>query len=130
MTLLSTKPKLNEAALRDPSRPVHRIADDLLPYLRVLVDEFAPQHVILFGSYAYGTATEDSDLDLLVVKDTEEQPHIRDRIVRQLVRDIRVPTDILVYTPNELLQWKTVKASFENYILQYGKELYGRIATK
>ena len=31
MTMLSTKPTLNEAALRDPSRPVHRIADDLLP---------------------------------------------------------------------------------------------------
>ena len=98
--------------------------------VRRIVAGYDPDQIILFGSYAYGTATEDSDLDLLVVKDTEEQPHIRDRIVRQLVRDIRVPTDILVYTPNELLQWKTVKASFENYILQYGKELYGRIATK
>ncbi len=68
MTLLSTKPTLNESALRDPSRPVHRIADELLPYLRVLVDEFAPQHVILFGSYAYGEPDQDSDIDLLIVK--------------------------------------------------------------
>ena len=62
------KPALNEAALRDPSRPVHRIADDLLPYLRILVEEFAPQHLILFGSYAYGKPDQDSDVDLLVVK--------------------------------------------------------------
>ena len=37
-----------------------------------IVREFAPLQVILFGSYAYGTPTEDSDVDLLVVMDTPE----------------------------------------------------------
>ena len=34
----------------------------------VIVDHFKPQAVILFGSYATGTATEDSDIDILVIK--------------------------------------------------------------
>lgn len=63
---------LNENLLRDPARPVSRIAEPLLPYLRVLVEQFHPQQIILFGSYAYGTPDEDSDVDLLVVKPIEK----------------------------------------------------------
>ena len=66
------KPAIREDVLRDPRYPVHRIADRLLPYLRVLVEEFRPQRVVLFGSYAYGRPDEHSDVDLLVVKDKRE----------------------------------------------------------
>ena len=65
-------PAIREDVLRDPRYPVHKIADRLLPYLRVLVEQFKPQQVILFGSYAYGRPGEDSDVDLLVVKDLDE----------------------------------------------------------
>ena len=60
---------IREDVLRDPQYPVHRIADRLLPYLRVLVEQFHPQQIILFGSYACGHPDEHSDVDLLVVKD-------------------------------------------------------------
>ena len=69
---IATKPVIREDVLRDPRYPVHQIADRLLPYLRVLVEQFRPQQVILFGSYAYGKPDEHSDVDLLVVKDLEE----------------------------------------------------------
>jgi len=46
------RPAMLEYVLRDPRYPVHQIADQLLPYLRVLVEQFHPQQVILFGSYA------------------------------------------------------------------------------
>ena len=59
---------IREEVLRDERYPVHRIADALLPYLRVLVGKFSPERVVLFGSYAYGKPTADSDVDLLVVK--------------------------------------------------------------
>ena len=42
---------IREYVLRDPRYPVHRIADRLLPYLKVLVEQFHPEQVILFGSY-------------------------------------------------------------------------------
>ena len=47
-------PVLREDVLHDHRFPVHQIADRLLPYLRVLLEQFRPQQVILFGSYAYG----------------------------------------------------------------------------
>ena len=39
-----------------------------------IISEYKPKKIILFGSYAYGTPTEDSDIDLLIVKDTDERP--------------------------------------------------------
>ncbi len=68
----TTAVAIREDVLRDPRYPVHKIADRLLPYLRVLVEQFHPQQVILFGSYAYGQPDEHSDVDLLVVKPIEQ----------------------------------------------------------
>lgn len=67
-TATSAAPAIREDVLRDPRYPVHKIADRLLPYLRVLVEQFHPEQVILFGSYAYGEPDRDSDVDLLIVK--------------------------------------------------------------
>lgn len=64
----AASPKIREDVLRDTRYPVHRIADQLRPYLKILVEQFQPEQVILFGSYAYGEPTKDSDVDLLVVK--------------------------------------------------------------
>ena len=47
---------IREHILRDARYPVHRIAERLLPYLRLLVEKFHPRQVILFGSYAYAQA--------------------------------------------------------------------------
>lgn len=63
-----TSSGIHEEVLRDTRYPVHRIADRLIPYLKVLVEQFHPEQVILFGSFAYGTPDEDSDVDLLVIK--------------------------------------------------------------
>src|SRR5438045_1033082 len=65
---------INESALRDSRYPVSAIADALLPYLRVLVEQFAPRQVILFGSYACGAPKPDSDVDLLIIKDLRDAP--------------------------------------------------------
>lgn len=66
---------LREDILRDPRNPVHRIAPQLLPYLRILVEQFHPERVILFGSYAYGEPDLHSDVDLLIVRDSAPYPH-------------------------------------------------------
>lgn len=67
---------------------------------RQVVEQFHPQKVILFGSYAYGQPTEDSDVDLLVVIDTDEPPlHVAAKIAAAI--DHPFPLDILVRTPEE-----------------------------
>jgi predicted nucleotidyltransferase len=50
---------------------------DIQKIVQQIVEHFHPQQVILFGSYAHGAPTEDSDVDLLVVMETEEPPLLR-----------------------------------------------------
>lgn len=53
--------RIRENTLRDSRYPVHEIADKLIPYLKLLVERFNPDQVVLFGSYAYGNPTKDSE---------------------------------------------------------------------
>ena len=94
-------PKIREEVLRDSRYPVHKIADQLLPYLRVLVEQFHPEQVILFGSYAYGQPNEHSDLDLLIIKELKDAPVRESSAIRKAWRPIRwsgnsLPFDLLV----------------------------------
>ncbi len=66
-----------------------------------IVAEFQPEKIILFGSYAWGTPHKDSDVDLLVVKQSQERP-FRAITLRKILWGTRVPVDLLVYTPSEL----------------------------
>jgi len=101
-----TYPKIREDVLRDPRYPVHRIADQLLPYLEILVEQFQPEQVILFGSYAYGDPTKHSDVDLLVVKPIVSS-RVKDKVaIRRawwpLMRlTCPVSFDLLLLTPGE-----------------------------
>jgi predicted nucleotidyltransferase len=98
-------PQIREAVLRDPRYPVHKIADQLLPYLEVLVEQFHPEQVILFGSYAYGEPNRDSDVDLLVVIKEMQAPFMEVALaIRKAWRAVRrsgesLPIDILLETP-------------------------------
>lgn len=72
--------------------------------------EFKPQRIVLFGSYAYGRPTPDSDVDLLIVMPFEGRP--ADQAVRISNRlDHSFPIDLLVHTPQEVrqrLEWDDV----------------------
>ncbi|MER3458062.1 MAG: hypothetical protein C4309_04980 [Chloroflexota bacterium] len=75
--------------------------EDIQQVVRQIVDRFHPQKVILFGSYARGEATRDSDVDFLVVMETEENPlHTAARISASI--DHPFPLDILVIRPSDL----------------------------
>ena len=67
-----------------------------------IVREFSPLQVILFGSYAYGTPTEDSDVDLMVVMDIPESDTRRQaaEIAQRIPR--RFGMDLLVRSPEEI----------------------------
>jgi predicted nucleotidyltransferase len=78
--------------------------------VRQIVDRFHPQKVMLFGSYAYGQPTVDSDVDLLVVMETAENPmHMAGLISASI--DHPFPIDILVMTPSRLEAHIKEKAS-------------------
>jgi hypothetical protein len=99
-------PSIREDVLRDPRYPVHRIADQLLPYLRILVEQFHPEKVILFGSYAYGKPDEHSDVDLLIVKTSARSSVAERREILKAWRPIRwasppLPFELLLVSPAE-----------------------------
>ena len=67
-----------------------------------IISEYKPKKIILFGSYAYGTPTEDSDIDLLIVKDTDERPIDRWVEVKKILRSLKsMLSDIAAYLYRE-----------------------------
>jgi len=89
-------------------------------------DSCALEKIILFGSYAYGQPKKDSDLDLLVVVKKSDLPrHKRAREIRKRLWGVSdTPKDILVYTENEIEEWKSVEQAFITRVVNQGKVLY------
>ena len=124
-SILAGSSELDEEVLRDPRYPVHRIANQLVPYLRVLLEDFHPQQVILFGSYAYGDPSEHSDVDLLIIKPLEQSP-VREAIsIRKAWRPVRasmgsLPFDLIVTSPEDHQRRLSHSAGFYEEIVQRG----------
>jgi len=90
-----------------------------------IIDNYKPEKIILFGSYAYGIPTKDSDLDLLIVKDSSLPRPKRAREIRKYLWGIsEIPKDIIVYTQKEIDDWKEVEEAFVTKIVKKGKILY------
>ena len=88
-----------------------------------IVQQFHPQKVILFGSYAYGQVTEDSDVDLLVVMDTDESPlHAAAKIAAAIEHPF--PLDIVVRTPVEFASAVRRRGVFATEVATKGITLY------
>jgi predicted nucleotidyltransferase len=86
--------------------------------------KFRPRKIILFGSYAYGRPTVDSDVDLLVVMNRTRYRGERMslRIRHALQRDF--PMDLLVRTPAEISKRLRWGDCFMQEIIEKGKVMY------
>ncbi len=95
---------------------------------RRIVEEFQPERIILFGSYAYGEPTIHSDVDLLIVtkKMADQSVFARSRAVSQLFPSRKFGMDILVRTPQEVKARLTIGDDFIGNILRQGRILYER----
>lgn len=85
-----------------------------------------PEQVIVIGSYAKGTATDASDLDLVVVCDTQLPLSRRAADVRPLVGSLLIPVDIHVFTPEEVREYGKEKYSFLHTVVKTGRIVYQR----
>ena len=92
-----------------------------------IILEYKPIKVILFGSYAYGSPTEDSDVDLLIIKDTDKRPIERWVEVKKLLRGVAktLPISPLVYTQKEVEERTAIKDFFLEEIFDKGEVPYG-----
>ena len=91
-----------------------------------IVEHYLPERIILFGSYAYGTPDAGSDLDLLIVKETDERPIDRRVTVRRIAYVPRrgLPFSPLVITPQELDRRLEMGDPFYHEIIARGEVLY------
>jgi predicted nucleotidyltransferase len=92
-----------------------------------IVDKFQPEKIILFGSWAWGKPHEDSDVDLLIVKETKKKRWEREYELRRKIFPAGLPLDLLIYTPAELEEKITQDRNlFLEDIIKNGVIVYAR----
>jgi len=92
--------------------------------VRILSEATHSARIVLFGSYARGDAGADSDLDFLVI-----EPRVEDRAremvrLRRLLRPLRIPADILVYSSEEVARWGDQPGTALYWALREGKDVH------
>ena len=104
-----------------------RVDENILQEItRQIVERFGPEKVILFGSHAWGDPGEHSDVDLLVVIDTTEPTIELETRMALSCRPPFVPMDILVRTPQEVVERLQKGDFFLRRIVEKGRILYER----
>ncbi len=91
---------------------------------RRIVEHFHPEKVILFGSYAYGQPHLSSDVDLLVIMESDEPIFSRMGKVHDVARVPFLPMDVIVRTPQELEERLKMGDYFLAEVLAKGRVLY------
>ena len=105
-----------------------RLEQELKRITEVIIREYKPQRVILFGSLAQGAVHEWSDIDLAVVKETQQRFIKRIGEVFELTRP-RMALNVVVYTPEEVDRMEKEGHYFwRDEITGKGKVLYDRAA--
>ena len=109
-----------------PTGFVMPVAEALPEVVQRIVQTLQPEKIVLFGSYADGTPTSDSDVDLLVVMETTASPVERYLAVSRLLRPRPFPVDILVKRPDEIQSALGAGDFFIREVLSRGQVLYER----
>jgi predicted nucleotidyltransferase len=105
------------------SSPNDGIIGDIV---RRIVDTAHPEKVILFGSQARGDARPDSDFDVLVIKPSDEPRYRRSIPLYVALADLPVEVEVMVYTPEEVDEWRQVPQAFVTTAMREGTTIYER----
>lgn len=104
--------------IAEKRKKIQEIADKI-------AKEFQPEKIILFGSYAWGQPTENSDVDLFIVKKTDNTRETA-REIDGSIRPRPFPIDLIVYKPESVEKGLIMKDFFINNIIIKGKILYAQ----
>lgn len=106
---------------KKPNRKITQLI--ITSLVKQIVEEFHPQKVVLFGSYAKGTAGKFSDLDLLIIMETDKSELQQAVVIRQFIKP-EFAMDIIVRKPEILLKRISWGDMFLKDIITNGKVLY------
>ena len=98
---------------------------DITGYAAKVAEEFSPEKIILFGSYANGTPSDDSDVDVLVIMQHEGR-NVEQALEIDCKIDRAFPLDLIVRTPAEIRRRLALKDVFTKSIVKDGRVLYER----
>lgn len=103
------------------------VTDELLDEIvRRILAAGKPRKIVLFGSRARGEARPDSDLDLLIIEDSDLPRYRRAVPYLRALRGLFPEKEVVVWTPEEVAQWDGVPNAFVTVALTEGKILYER----
>lgn len=110
---------------REQMHPMERPTRTIELLQKKILQALKPTRIYLFGSQATGTSTKESDIDLLLVMDSELPPRKRNLLVKRLFPHRSFALDAFVYTPQEFQRYKDVPGTVVYQAAHYGKLLYG-----
>lgn len=104
---------------------IHKALDEMVGRI---VDSFHPDRIILFGSYANGEPTQDSDIDLLIVMPVKVSCRRQANEIDLALADRSVPIDLIVLTPEKFDRQKNLMGTIAFEALREGRVIYERAA--
>ena len=106
-------------------RKIKKIINEVVEKIK---KEYEPEKIILFGSYAYGNPTEDSDIDLFIIKNTDKRWVDRFVDVSRIVYrpGLHISISPMVYTPGEVKDRLAIGDQFVKEVLTRGEVFYAR----
>ena len=100
---------------------------DIESYCAAIARTFNPRKIVMFGSYAYGSPTLDSDVDVLVVMSSRPRAGVRPSLaIRRKVR-AAFPVDLIVRPPEEVRRRLRARDSFMTEVMSRGRIVYEAI---
>ena len=98
--------------------------DQVNEVVNEIVKNFKPKKIIIFGSYAHKKPAKDSDLDLLIIKDSDLPSRLQNRKVRKMLSGLKVPVDVIVKTTGEFETYKDVIGTIIYPANKFGRVVY------
>ena len=104
--------------------------DEIDEVIRQIATRLRPQKIIIFGSYAKGKATVESDLDVFVIHETHLPMANRADDLRPVLDHRLIPVDVHVYTPEEVEEYGKEAHSFVASVLRTGQVVFDAEASR
>ncbi len=103
------------------------ILNKIIPkVVKKIISAYKPEKIILFGYYAYGNPHDDSDIDLVIIKDTNQTSMQRWLTINEILKDYQdISISPFIYTPKEFQHRLELRDFFILNILKKGKVYHG-----
>lgn len=106
-------------------RKISEVSESVLnEVVNRVVNAVHPEKIMLFGLQAYGQPHRASDLDLLVVMESDLPRYKRSVPIYRALAGFLIPKDVLVYTPEEIAAWDEVPQAFVTTAMKQGRVIY------